>query len=117
MDRGQKLSFAMAIAAPVLAGVLAFLLSLTAGWANEWLRPYAASIYVLLALLFAASVGMSVWQARVGRRAKAASIQQRARGEGVIERSPNRIAGEAGGSIRQDVSDTAQIKNSGNTIE
>ena len=122
MAHRRTLLIALAVISATLTLLLGLLVNLASTYIAEALRPYAPWVFVLLGVVFVASVAVLIWQMRVEHAASPAEptgarIELSAKKGSEIVRSPNRIAGVENATISQSAADKSRIEESGNTIE
>lgn len=122
MPRHRALVIGLAIASAVLMLLLSLLVNLATTYVADALRPYAPWVFALLGVLFAASLGVLIWQLRIEAAAppvapSGARITQSASDDSQIVKSPNRIAGGEDSAITQSAAKRSRIEDSPNTIE
>lgn len=118
MPRHRALVIGLAIASAVLMLLLSLLANLATTYVADALRPYAPWVFALLGVLFAASLGVLIWQLRIEAAAPSgARVAQRASDDSQIVKSPNRIAGGEDSTITQSAANRSRIEDSPNTIE
>ncbi len=122
MAHNRTLLVILAVLSLTLMLLLSLLGNLATTYIAESLRPYAVWVYVLLALVFVASVAVLIWQMRAEHAASPAEptgarIEQAATKGSEIVRSPNRIAGVDNATISQSAAEKSRIEDSGNIIE
>ena len=122
MTRNRTVPITLAVISATLTLLLGLLVNLASTYIAEALRPYAPWVFVLLGVVFVASVAVLIWQMRAEPAsssvdAAGARIEQSATDGSAIVRSPNRIAGADNAAISQSAANKSRIEDSGNSIE
>jgi hypothetical protein len=116
MQRSHTLPIVLAVASAVLALLLGFLINVVSSFYIDALRPYAGWIFAGLGLIFAASIGVLIWQIVLDRRSTAAgaghAVSQTATRHSEIVDSGIEVAGADSVDIQQKADQDSSIKNS-----
>ena len=124
MHTKRPLLITLAVVSATLMLLLGILGDLASTYVADSLKPYAAWIFAALGIVFVASLVVLIWQLRAEHQSGVAqptdggpSIEQRARGRGLIKQSPIKTSGQPNASIQQTAEDDGRIEDSGITIE